>query len=442
MNSFLIAILSAAVVLGIVILVHEWGHFVAGKIFGVRVVVFSFGYGPRLWGWKHGDTDYRLSALPLGGYVRMAGDNPNEERTGAPYEFLSRPRWQRVLVYLAGPAMNVILALAIFIGLFTLVGVPSASYMNQPMKVAGVKPHSSAQTAGLQAGDRVVKIGDTNNPTWDQALIYLSKLPAGAQVPLVVERAGERLNLTTSLSDQNDFESAVGYPYIAPVIGEVVRSMPADNAGIQPGDEIVSINGRAITTWQLLLDSVTHSDGNVLHIVLRRNGAEVKVDAKPVQSVNDVGQTTWMIGAQLRTEPDVYKRMSPIAATGQAFKATLAGVRQVVDVVGELITGKVSVRQLQSVVGIARMSGQAAKRGPIDFVEWIAMISINLGILNLLPIPILDGGHVVLLAIEGAIHRDISLAVKERIIQVGLVFLLVIFAIVMYNDVARIVPHH
>ncbi|HXW18173.1 MAG TPA: RIP metalloprotease RseP [Candidatus Acidoferrales bacterium] len=442
MSSVLLAIISAAVVLGVVILVHEWGHFVAGKLFGVRVVVFSIGYGPRLWGWKRGDTDYRLSALPLGGYVRMAGDNPIEERTGEPHEFLSRPRWQRVLVYLAGPTMNVVLALAIFVGLFTLVGVPSEGYMDKPADVAGVQAHSAAQSAGIQAGDRIIKIGTVENPTWDKALLYLNSLPAKSEVPLVVERGAERLNLTTTLEDPSNPDPALGYPYISPVIGQVVQGMPAETAGIKPGDQVISINGRPITTWPLLIDSVSHSDGNPLHIVVRRNGAELAVDAKPVQSLNDFGQTAWMIGAGRQLEAAVYKRMSPVSAVGQAVKATIGGVGQVVGVVGELITGRVSVRQLQSVVGIARESGQAAKRGPVDFFEWIAMISINLGILNLLPIPILDGGHVMLLAIEGALHRDISLAVKERIIQVGLVFLLVIFVIVMYNDVARIVPHH
>jgi regulator of sigma E protease len=442
MNTVLIAILSAAVVLGVVILVHEWGHFIAGKLFGVRVVVFSLGYGPRIWGFKRGDTDYRLSALPLGGYVRLAGDNPMEERTGAPDEFLSRPRWQRVLIYLAGPTMNVILALAIFVGLFTLVGVPSASYMNQPIEVSGVDAHSPAQTAGLQAGDHIAKIGSINNPTWEQALLYLSNLSAGSQVALVVDRNAQQLNLTATLADPADPESVTGYPYLSPVIGELIRGMPAESSGLKPGDRVISINGRAITTWPLLIDTVSHSDGNELHFVVGRGGSETAVNVTPVRSVNELGQNTWMIGAARTPEPTIYKRMGPLSATGEAFTATIGGVREVVGVVGELITGKVSVRQLQSVVGIAKQSGQAAKRGAVEFLVWIAMISINLGVLNLLPIPILDGGHVVLLAVEGALHRDISLAVKERIIQVGLVFLLVIFAIVMYNDVARVLPHH
>ncbi len=442
MNSVLIAIVSAAVVLGVVILVHEWGHFIAGKLFGVRVVVFSFGYGPRLWGVKRGDTDYRISALPLGGYVRLAGDNPIEERTGEPYEFLSRPRWQRVLIYLAGPTMNVILALAIFIGLFTLVGVPSASFMNQRIVVSGMDANSPAEKAGLKPRDHIVKIGSIDNPTWEQALLYLNNLSAGSQVALVVERAGKPVDLTATISDPNNPESVTGYPYMEPVIGELIHGMPAESSGIKSGDYVVSINGRPITTWPLLIDSVSHSDGDLLHFIVRRGGSETAVDVKPVRSTNELGENTWMIGAGRSPEPAVYKRMGPLSATGEAFTATIGGVRQVVGVVGELITGKVSVRQLQSVVGIAKQSGQAAKRGAVEFLVWIAMISINLGVLNLLPIPILDGGHVVLLAVEGALHRDISLAIKERIIQVGLVFLLVIFAIVMYNDVARVLPHH
>jgi regulator of sigma E protease len=442
MNTVLLAIVSAAVVLGVVILVHEWGHFIAGKLFGVRVVVFSFGYGPRLWGLKRGDTDYRISALPLGGYVRMAGDNPIEDRTGEPHEFLSRPRWQRVLIYLAGPTMNIVLALLIFIGVFTIKGVPTSALMGQPVKIAGIESDSAAQAAGIVPGDVIVKIADLNNPTWEQAFDYVSHQSAGAQIPVVIARSGQRSSSTLTLKDPADPDSVLGYPYIAPVVGQLFHGMPAETAGIRPGDTVVSINGRAITTWQLLVDTISNSGGNVLHIALRRGGSDLAVDVQPVRNVNDRGQNTWMIGAAVTEDDTIFKRMDPLSATKEACITTVGGVVRVVDVVGELITGKVSVRQLQSVVGIARESGQAAKRGKEEFLAWIAMISINLGILNLLPIPILDGGHVVLLAIEGALQRDISLAVKERIIQVGLVFLLVIFAIVMYNDVARVLPHH
>ncbi|MFZ0736635.1 MAG: RIP metalloprotease RseP [Candidatus Acidiferrales bacterium] len=440
MTSVLIAILSAAVVLGVVILVHEWGHFVAGRFFGVRVVIFSFGYGPRLWGWKRGDTDYRVSALPLGGYVRMAGDNPIEERSGAPDEFLSRPRWQRILIYLAGPTMNLVLAVVIFVGLFAVLGSPSPAYFARPVKIAAVPAHSAAEAAGIQAGDLIVKIGDINNPTWEKALVYLNRVTPGTQIPVVIERGGQRIPLTVT-AQATDVEKMIGYPALPPIVGEVLAGLPAYQAGVQDKDQVLSVNGKEIPTWPMFVDAIKQSDGAVLHLVLLRDGQKINLDVQPIHGVNEAGQSVWQIGAGM-FDPVVYQRMSLPAAAKQGFEYTLIGAEQVMDVVGELITGKVSVKQLQSVVGIARESGQAAKRGPVDFIEWLALISINLGILNLLPIPILDGGNIVMLAVEGALRRDISLAIKERIVQVGLVFLLVIFAIVMYNDVARTLPHH
>jgi regulator of sigma E protease len=440
MSSVIIAILSAAVVLGVVILVHEWGHFIVGKLFGVRIVVFSFGYGPRLWGWKHGDTDYRISALPLGGYVRMAGDNPVEDRNGTPDEFMSKTRWQRVLIYLAGPTMNVMLAFLVFVGIFAIVGQPTPTYTDKAVDIPAIAPHSFAEKAGIQPGDRIVKIANVNNPTWEKAFEYLTKATAGAAVPIVVQRNGQQVSLT-STADPSDPSQTIGYPPVPPVISEVVAGYPAERAGMQPNDEVVSINGQPVATWPVFIDLVKGSDGKPLHIIVKRNGQPAIVDVTPIQGNNEVGQTVWQIGAG-PVDPLMYEREGIVPAVKQAGAAAIGGVGQVLNVVGELITGKVSVKQLQSVVGIARMSGQAAKRGLIDFLEWIAMISINLGVLNLLPIPILDGGNIVMLAIEGVLRRDMSLAVKERIVQVGLVFLLVIFVIVMYNDVARSLPHH
>src|SRR6202163_3072785 len=164
--SFLRDIIAGALVLGILVLVHEWGHFVVAKLCGVRVDVFSIGFGTRLWGYKRGDTDYRVSALPLGGYVKMADDNPLEDRKGDPDEFLSKPRWQRVLIALAGPAMNIILSIVLIAGVY-MHGSKEPAYVDQPVVLAGVLPDSAAQKAGLAAGDRIVKINGANNPTWD-----------------------------------------------------------------------------------------------------------------------------------------------------------------------------------------------------------------------------------------------------------------------------------
>ncbi|MGH9817414.1 MAG: site-2 protease family protein, partial [Candidatus Acidiferrales bacterium] len=175
-------LIAVVILLGVVILVHEWGHFVAAKSFGVRVNVFSIGFGKRLWGWKRGGTDYRLSVLPLGGYVKMAGDNPMEDRAGAPDEFLSKPRWQRAIIAVAGPAMNVVLAVALLIAVFALVGIPVPKYFQSQVEVVGFPKDSPARTSGLMAGDRVVEIAGIQNPTWEQALNALVSAPAGSTV--------------------------------------------------------------------------------------------------------------------------------------------------------------------------------------------------------------------------------------------------------------------
>jgi len=441
MNSLLISLVAVAIVLGVVVLVHEWGHFMAAKLFGVRVVVFSIGYGTRLFGWKSGDTDYRVSVLPLGGYVRLAGDNPVEERTGASYEFLSRPRWQRVLIYCAGPFMNLVLAFVVATGIYLFLGMPVPTYMSDPAKVAYVAPHSAADVAGLKAGDRISKIDSTDNPTWEQVYTFLAKLPPGTSVPVQVERAGQQISLTSKVTDAIGADQVVGDPYMEAVISEVASGMPADRAGLRANDKIVAAEGQPIATWTQLVEIIKGSNGNLIHLTAEREGKDLPFEMKPILGPNELGQTVYVIGAA-RTDPSTYRRLGAVESFKEGGVATANMVTMVLGVVKELITGKVSVRQLQSVVGIARESGQAAKRGAVDFVSWLAVISVNLGILNLLPIPILDGGHILLLTIEGAMRRDISLVIKERIVQVGVVFLLVIFAIVMYNDVARILPHH
>ena len=256
MNSLLISLAAVAVVLGVVVLIHEWGHFMAAKLFGVRVVVFSFGYGTRLWGWKRGGTDYRVSVLPLGGYVRLAGDNPVEERTGAPDEFLSRPRWQRVIIYCAGPFMNLVLALVVATGIFLFLGMPVPTFMTEPATIAFVPTHSAAEAAGLKPGDRILKLGDIQNPVWEQVFTYMAKVPAGTAVPIEIVRGGAKLTLTTKVGDANDVEHSIGDPYMAAVISEVSAGMPADRAGMRANDKVVGVEGQAIATWPQLVDMI------------------------------------------------------------------------------------------------------------------------------------------------------------------------------------------
>ena len=434
-------VLAGGVVLGIMVLLHEWGHFLVAKLCGVRVDVFSIGFGPRLWGVKRGDTDYRISALPLGGYVRMAGDNPVEERTGAPYEFLSRPRWQRCLIAIAGPAMNVFLTFAIFWGIYLFVGMPVETYLRQPAEVAAV-PQSLPASSSVQPGDRIVAVSGVNTPTWENVFVEIEKAKPGDSLPVTVLRGGSRQTLSIKMPDNRTTASAVvGYPALPAIADEVAIGFPAEKAGMKSGDAIVSLNGQPVVSWMQLVDQVRNSNGNSIHFVVRRDGADVPLDITPVHMMTADGTLAWQVGVTEKTE-DAYERQGFGESVKDAGYATLAGMRQIGQVICGLVSGKVSVRDLQGVVGIARESGRAAKRGPLTLLELTAVISLNLGLLNLLPIPILDGGHVLMLAIEGMMRRDLSISFKERFVQVGLVFLLALFAFVMYSDILRAIQGH
>jgi len=438
----LIAILSVTVVLGIMIFVHEWGHFIAAKLLGVRVDVFSFGFGTRLWGLKRGDTDYRLSALPFGGYVRMAGDNPSEQLTGADYEFLSKSRWARFLIAVAGPIMNIILAFLIFWGIFWFAGIPTPSYLREPAEVAAV-PQYSAPPSAIQPGDRVVSVNGVQTPSWAKLSTVLNSVKPGDSLTFTVTRNGAQQTVVEKVpaNPKPDWSDLVGYPPLPAVADEIGIGTPAEKAGLKPGDAFISVNGHPIATWMQLVDAVHNSEGRAVQFVVRRDGREIPFTIEPRKGMGADGEPVWQIGVSPKAKDD-FQKQSLGDSIKDAGVATVNGVHQIVEVLAGLFTGKVSVRELQGVVGIARESGRAAKRGFMDLILLMAVISLNLGLLNLLPIPILDGGHVLLLAIEGMLRRDLSLAVKERFVQVGLVFLLGIFAFVMYSDILKLIQHH
>jgi regulator of sigma E protease len=440
MHNFLVDLVTVTIVLGIMIFVHEWGHFMAAKLCGVRVDVFSLGFGPRLFGMKRGDTDYRISALPFGGYVRMAGDNPLEERTGAGFEFLSRPRWQRVIIAIAGPAMNFVLAFVILWGIFWRLGIPSPVYEHQSADVVAVS--QSMPATAVQAGDRIVAVNGVGTPTWKKVYSETEKAKPGSSIALAVLRNGADQSVTIAMPEHlTSLDNLLGYASLPPVIAEVDGGTPADRAGLKPGDLIVAMNGKPVVTWQQLVDGVHSSGGHSIQFQIRRNGGEMALDITPMQGTDLDGQPVWQVGVLPNTDED-YERQSFAEAGKDAASSTVSGTRQIGQVLVGLFRGKVSIRQLAGPVGIARISGEAAKRGLPTLLEFMAVISLNLGLLNLLPIPILDGGHILMLAIEGILRRDLSIAVKERFVQVGLVFLLGIFAFVMYSDILKAVQSH
>ena len=434
-------------VLGVMILVHEWGHFIVARFFAVRVDVFSIGFGPRLFGFKWGATDYRISALPLGGYVRMAGqdlseiDSNNVAPTGGPDELMSKPRWQRALISFAGPAVNLIMPILLLAGFYAIKGLPYPGYLDKPLVLSGLSETSPLAKAGIKDGDRVVSVNDVATPTWSKANTYLLQAAPDGILRFAVDRQGEQRTMEVKTADIRNADRALGNLPVPALVGPVERGMPAGRAGLKRGDVVVSVNGKPVSNWYDFFDLIRHSNGQVLNTTVRRNGSEMNLAIHPVQNKDEEGQVAWRVGAGPGGEW-AFKGMTLSASVKEASDETLYATGKMFAVIGRLFSGKMSVRQLRTFVGIADLAGQAVEQGPVDVINLMAMISLNLGILNLLPIPILDGGYILLLTMEAIRRRDFSLAFKERFVQVGLVFLLVFFAYVMYNDVVRLLPTH
>jgi regulator of sigma E protease len=438
-------------VLGVLILVHEWGHFIIARLFGVRVDVFSIGFGPRLFGFKWGATDWRVSAVPLGGYVRMAGqditeiDSGDQQPTGAPDELMSKPRWQRALISFAGPLINLIFPIFLLTGYYVLKGEPYPKFEDKPLVVANLQKDSPLAKAGVVPGDRIASIDGLANPTWGSAESLLEKTPAGHTFKLAVEQQGATRQLDVSTVGLQTPELLFGFPPDVPVVvGQLDPNLPAKGAGVQTGDVIEAIDGQKLESWSAFVDTVQHSDGHPITLSVRRNGQPLTLQVTPQKGKNEIGDVSWMIGIRgAATSPEIsFRKIGFTQAVDKSSQFTLRGTQMILDIVGRLVSGKTSPKQLQSVIGIASMAGKAVEEGSYAVVQLMAVLSVNLGILNLLPIPILDGGNILLLALEGIRRRDFSLAFKERFIQVGLVFLLVLFAYVMYNDVVRLLPTH
>lgn len=473
-------LIGVSLVLGVMILIHEWGHFIAARIFGVRVDVFSIGFGPRLFGWKSGYTDYRISIIPLGGYVRMAGQDPTdidsssrwsasraaaeadapgkimdtvqtaaesalrlpptdigEHSTGAPDELMSKPRWQRAVISAAGPAVNLVFPILLLTVYYVAIGIPYPVFEDKPVVVTAVPANSPAAHAGLAAGDHVIAINGEQHPNWTEAAKLVTAAEPNTKISVEVESAGQRRTLEIPVGTQKDTEQVLGFLPMKPVLEDVAPGMPASRGGLKEGDVIASVDGQPIQWWGQFTERVRGSGGKALSLDIERKGQPMHLVVTPQAGSTERGETVYQIGVQVHDET-AYRRVAFSESAKFAAVNTYDTIDSTISVVGKLFSGRVSVKQLQSVVGISRAAGQAVHRGAWAVITLMVLISVNLGILNLLPIPILDGGNILLLAIEGGLRRDLSLAFKERFVQVGLVFLLVLFAIVMYNDVARL----
>jgi regulator of sigma E protease len=368
-------------------------------------------------------------------------DSNDVAPTGLPDELMSKPRWQRALISFAGPAVNLVFPIFLLGAFFAIAGIPYSAYLDQPVQVVAIPSNAPATETSLLPGDHVLSINGTPTPSWGAAEKILHQVAPDAKLQVVVERGGSQRSVEVDLKDPVKEEHPLGLLPIRPILDDVEPGKPAARAGIREGDLITAVDGEKLAVWEEFKERIQGSNGKPLQLDLIRNGKPVHVAVTPALTKTESGQSVYQLGVLPKDDP-AYRKVSVLEGIKEAKNYTVLYIDRTIGVVGSLVVGKISVRQLQSVVGISRAAGQAVSHGPLSVILLMAFMSVNLGILNLLPIPILDGGNILLLTMEGIRRRDFSLGFKERFVQVGLVFLLVLFAIVMYNDVARLLPFH
>jgi regulator of sigma E protease len=437
MSGILIDIVAVGVILGFMILIHEFGHFAVAKLLGVRVEQFAIGFGTRLIGFKKGETDYRINLLPLGGYVKMSGENPMDERTGDPREFLSHSRWHRFLIAIAGPFMNIVLA----IGLLTIVYMvhyEHATYMDQPTVIGWVEQDSAAAKIGLQRDDVITQVEGIQGPNWQQLITTVMMSP-NQPLSLTVRHDGQTSEKT--LVPEATGPSEMGFGGLEPKhvleVTDVEPGMPAEKAGIKIGDIMVALNGKPLLAVGQMIDILKQTKDQAVTLTVSRDGQMKDFTLKPV--LNDMGGSDaqrYRVG--IGSMPTKVIPLSFPEALTHSFDMNKKTSVLILELVKKLVQRKVSMRAVSGPIGIAQAAGEAAQeKGWTPLMELTAAISLNLGIFNLLPIPILDGGVILFLFIEGLMRRDISMAIKERVYQAAFVFLVLFAVMVIYNDIRK-----
>jgi regulator of sigma E protease len=431
----LITLLAFAFVLGVLVFVHELGHFLAAKRVGIRVLKFQLGFNPTIVSFKRGDTEYGIGALPLGGYVKMAGESPEEPRTGRTDEFLSKTKWQRFQVLIMGPAMNIALAF-VLTAVVLYQGAEIPAYEDQPPVVGSVMADSPALSADIKPGDRIVAVGDRAVEAWQQFFVAIGSR-ANRETTLTLDRNGERIVRTltpTVPPGQGQYEIGdIGVlPNVHPHVRSVSPGEPAEKAGLKTGDIVLAVDGKSMNLSGQLKEAIAKHPEETISMLILRDGRELTITATPKRSGSE-GLLGIGIGDETRRI-----ELGPIEAITLSVKRNVEYGGLIFQTVWGLITRETSPRQLMGPVAIAQLSGESAELGWIALFGLMSMISLNLGILNLLPIPVLDGGHILIMALEGIARRDFSVRVKEKMLLAGFVVLMMLMVTVIYNDLTRI----
>ncbi len=419
--------------LGIIIFVHEAGHLIAAKYFNVRTLTFSLGFGKRLWGFQRGETDYRVSLVPLGGYVQLGGEDPGEVGDD-PREFLNKPRWQRIIVYLAGPVMNVVLAILLVATVF-MVGIEVVGSPDTPPVVGTVVEGSPAEAAGLVPGDRITSVFGREVSRWEDVRFEFLTSPELA-IPIGYERDGA--SFSTEVTPIKVPKYGVGdagvFPKMLPRILALAPGDPAERAGFEAGDEVRKLDGRVVANTDDFVAYVSERAGQTLEVEVQRGDEILTLGVVP-EDKGGVGRIGVNIGAV------AYERYGPIESLSRSVAFNYQITVRTFQVLGKIFTGSLEAKSaLSGPIEIAAMSGAAARSGFHNLLYLMGIISISIAILNLLPVPVLDGGQIFILLIESLRRRDLSLRFKERVNQVGFLMIVMLMIVVLYFDLVKNVP--
>jgi regulator of sigma E protease len=445
------SIFAFIVVLGVLIFVHELGHFLVARLCGVGVEKFSLGFGPRLIGKKIGITDYRVSAIPLGGFVKMVGDEPGADidPENIPISFENKSVFKRMSIVAAGPLSNFGLAVFIFYVIFQTFGME----LIQPV-VGSVVEEAPVPTQGFALEDRILAIDGVPVKSW-RDITEATSASDGRPLSFTVRRQDADLTIKvvpTLKAGSNLFGEEITqysvnispFPVLKPIIGDVHEDTPAQRAGLQKNDLIIAVNGKKVASWKEMAGIISESKGKEMVLAVLRENTELVIKVVPelVSEKNVAGQNSqrYMIGiAATAVSPLVFtQKLNPLQALGESVYRTYDITRLTIVSVVKLIQGRISAKTLGGPIMIAEMAGQQAKEGMLNLLFFIAVLSINLGVLNFLPIPVLDGGHLLFFLVEAIKGSPVKTRVREVSQQVGVLILVMLMIFVFYNDIMRV----
>lgn len=422
-------LLAFLVLIGVLVWIHELGHFLMAKLFNVKVEVFSIGFGPVLLSKKFGETEYRLSALPLGGFVKLYGE---EEEIKDPRAFSSKPNWQKILIAFGGPLFNFVLAVALF-GLLAGVGREVPRYIYEKPAVGHVSEGSLAQKMGIKEGDIILSVNSKPVENWRdvEKAVFQNILSKGWEVEVL--REGKKLSLRT----EDSVSKAAGFgaePWLPPVVGMVVKDSPAYQVGLQAGDRILRVNGQQVSGWYELVKLVRESKDKPINLLIDRQGQPLERTVIPM-----VDSRSGMPILGVAPLVEKVKVREPLhQAFWEGVERTYMLSLLSVKAVWSLLTGGLSVKTLGGPIAIAQLAGESAQQGILPFIGMMAFISVQLAIFNLIPLPMLDGGLILLFLAESLRRKPFSPRFKEVWAKTGYAIIIALASFVFINDIIRL----